>query len=154
MPMVIARGAASTAGVGLTDRHRRALSGLYGAHDWHGSVCDRVEGVQRYLDILRGILTPDDFELKEQRVSHVSDRVTVVELTETFKVEGVPTTNPECILVVRNDDGLIARVSPSSLARKGRGRSLARAEAVQHREGMGTRLFVACPPQTHTLAGF
>jgi hypothetical protein len=41
--------------------------------DCDGSVCDRVEGVQRYLDILRGILTPDDFELKVQRVSRVSD---------------------------------------------------------------------------------
>jgi hypothetical protein len=46
-----------------------------------------------------------------QRVSHVSNRVSFVELSETFGVDGVPTTYPECILFERNADGLISHVS-------------------------------------------
>ena len=34
-----------------------------------------------------------------------------VELSETFGVDGVATTYPECILFERNDDGLISHVS-------------------------------------------
>jgi hypothetical protein len=37
--------------------------------------------------------------------------VSFVELSETFAVDGVPTTYPECILFERNDDGLISHVS-------------------------------------------
>ena len=96
------------------------------AHDWDGLAatiadegltrdgpfCDRVEGKQRYVDFLRGIITSlDDYELEVQRVSHVSNRVSFVELTETFGVDGVATTYPECILFERNDAGLISHVS-------------------------------------------
>ena len=77
-----------------------------------GPFCDLVEGKQRYVDFLRGIITSlDDYELEVQRVSHVSNRVSFVELTETFGVDGVATTYPECILFERNDDGLISHVS-------------------------------------------
>jgi hypothetical protein len=79
-------------------------------HD--GPFCDRVEGKQPCVDFLRGIITSlDGYQLRVQRVSHVSNRVSFVELTETFGVDGVPTTYPECILFERNDDGLINHVS-------------------------------------------
>jgi SnoaL-like domain len=96
------------------------------AHDWDGLAatiadegltrdgpfCDRVEGKQRYVDFLRGVITSlDGYRLQVQRVSHVSNRVSFVELRETFAVNGVPTTYPECILFERNDDGLICHVS-------------------------------------------
>ena len=77
-----------------------------------GPFCDRVEGKQRYVDFLRGVITSlDGYRLQVQRVSHVSNRVCFVELSETFGVDGVPTTYPECILFERNDDGLICHVS-------------------------------------------
>jgi hypothetical protein len=53
----------------------------------------------------------DGYQLQVQRVSHVSDRVSFVELSETFGVDGVASTYPECILFGRNDDGLISHVS-------------------------------------------
>jgi hypothetical protein len=96
------------------------------AHDWgglaatiadegltrDGPYCDRVEGKQRYVDFLRGVITSlDGYQLHVERVSHVSDRTSFVELSETFGVDGVPTTYPECILFERNDDGLISHVS-------------------------------------------
>jgi hypothetical protein len=95
------------------------------AHDWDGLAdtladegltrdgpfCDRVEGKRAYVDFLRGVITSlDGYQLHVQRVSHVSDRASFVELSETFEVGGVPTTYPECILFER-DDGLIAHVS-------------------------------------------
>jgi len=96
------------------------------AHDWEGLAatiadegltrdgpfCDRVEGKQPYVDFLRGVITSlDGYQLHVQRVSHVSNRVSFVELTETFGVDGVATTYPECILFERNEDGLISHVS-------------------------------------------
>jgi hypothetical protein len=96
------------------------------AHDWDGLAatladdgltrdgpfCDRVEGKQPYVDFLRGVITSlDGYQLRVQRVSHLSTRVSFVELSETFGVNGVATTYPECILFERNDNGLIAHVS-------------------------------------------
>jgi len=96
------------------------------AHDWDGLAatvadegltrdgpfCDRVTGKQRYVEFLRGVITSlDGYRLQVQRVSHVSNRVSFVELSETFGVNGVATTYPECILFERNDDGLISHVS-------------------------------------------
>ena len=96
------------------------------AHDWDGVAatladegvtrdgpfCDRVEGKGPYVDFLRGIITSlDGYQLRVQRVSHVSNRVSFVELSETFGVDGVPTTYPECILFERNDEGRICHVS-------------------------------------------
>lgn len=46
-----------------------------------------------------------------QRVSHVDARGSFAELSETFEIDGVATTWPECILFEQDDDGLIARVS-------------------------------------------
>jgi SnoaL-like domain len=96
------------------------------AHDWDGLAatiadkgltrdgpfCDRVEGKQRYVAFLRDVITSlKGYQLKVQRVSHASDRLCYVELSETFEVDGVPTECPECILFERNDDGLISHVS-------------------------------------------
>jgi hypothetical protein len=96
------------------------------AHDWDGLAatiadkgltrdgpfCDRVEGKQSYVAFLRDVITSlKGYQLKVQRVSHASDRLYYVELSETFEVDGVPTECPECILFERNDDGLICHVS-------------------------------------------
>jgi hypothetical protein len=96
------------------------------AHDWDGLAatiadegltrdgpfCDRVEGKQRYVDFLRGIVPAlKGHELKVRRVSHVSDRVSFVELSEMFEVDGVLTECPECLLFERDGDGLICHVS-------------------------------------------
>lgn len=97
-----------------------------GAHDWdgladtitdtgltrEGPFCDRVEGKQRYVSFLRKVITSlKGYKLKVHRVSHVSDRVSYVELSETFEVDGVRTEYPECILFERGQDGLISHVS-------------------------------------------
>ncbi len=96
------------------------------AHDWDGLAatiadegltrdgpfCDRVEGKQRYVDFLRRVITSlNGYQLKVQRVSHVSDRVCYVELSESFEVDGARTEYPECILFQRADDGRICHVS-------------------------------------------
>jgi hypothetical protein len=77
-----------------------------------GPFCDVVEGKQAYVDFLRGVITSlRGYELGVSRVSHASDRLSYVELSETFEVGGTPTTYPECILFERDDAGLIRRVS-------------------------------------------
>jgi hypothetical protein len=96
------------------------------AHDWdglaatiadqgltrEGPFCDVVEGKEPYVAFLRGVMTSlEGYQLQVRRVSHVSDRVSYVELNETLEVDGVPTEYPECILFERNDDGLIRHVS-------------------------------------------
>jgi hypothetical protein len=96
------------------------------SHDWEGLAetiadegltrdgpyCDRIEGKEAYVSFLRNIISSlEDYELKVQRISEVSDRVSFVELSETFKVDGVLTEYPECILFESNDDGLIRHVS-------------------------------------------
>jgi SnoaL-like domain len=108
-----------------TDTVERYLTCM-AAHDWDGLAatiadegltrdgpfCDRVEGKQRYVDFLSGLIPSlKDYQLKVQRVSHASDRVSYVELSETFEVDGVLTEYPECILFERNNDGLISHVS-------------------------------------------
>src|ERR1700730_7968252 len=96
------------------------------AHDWDGLAatiaeegltrdgpfCDRLEGKQRYVAFLRDVIQSlQDYELKVQSVSHVSDRLSFVELSETFDVDRVLTEYPECILFERNGSGLISHVS-------------------------------------------
>lgn len=109
----------------ISDAVERYLACM-GAHDWDGLAatitddhltrdgpfCDRVEGKQRYVTFLRNIITSlEGYELKVQRISHVSDRLSYVELSETFELDGVRTEYPECILFERSDDGLISHVS-------------------------------------------
>jgi len=96
------------------------------AHDWdglaatitddgltrEGPFCDRIEGKQPYVEYLRNIISSlENYRVDVHRISHVSDRVSFVELSETFTVDDVPTTYPECILFERNADGLICHVS-------------------------------------------
>ncbi|MBV9320496.1 MAG: nuclear transport factor 2 family protein [Mycobacterium sp.] len=77
-----------------------------------GPYCDVVEGKEPYVAFLREVLTSlTGYRLDVQRISHVSDRLSYVELSETVEVDGSPTKYPECILFEKNDDGLICRVS-------------------------------------------
>lgn len=109
-------------GADMVERYLRCMA----AHNWDGLAativdegltrdgpfCDRIEGKQQYVEFLRNLIpTLKDYELKVQRVSEVSERVSFVELSETFDVDGVMTEYPECILFECDDDGLIRHVS-------------------------------------------
>jgi hypothetical protein len=109
-------------GAGVVERYLTCLA----ANDWdglaatvadeglirEGPFCDVVEGREPYIAFLRGVFSRlEGYQLKVQRVSHVPDRLSYVELTETFEINGVPTEYPECILFEQNDDGLISHVS-------------------------------------------
>jgi hypothetical protein len=62
--------------------------------------------------ILRKVTTNiKGHRLEVQRVSHVDSRLSYAELSETFDIDGVAKTWPECILFEQGDDGLISRVS-------------------------------------------
>jgi hypothetical protein len=77
-----------------------------------GPFCDIVEGKQPYLKFLHGVFASlAGYRLDVRRVSHVSDRVSYVELSETFDIDGVPTEYPECIVFEQDDGGLINRVN-------------------------------------------
>jgi hypothetical protein len=109
-------------GDGVVERYLECLA----AHDWdglaatiadegltrEGPFCDVVEGKEHYVGYLRKVLTHfKGHRLEVQRVSHVNSRVTFVELTEAFDIDGAPAQWPECILIEQGDDGLISRVS-------------------------------------------
>jgi hypothetical protein len=96
------------------------------AHDWdglagtiaeegltrEGPFCDVVEGKAHYVAYLRKVCTNlQGHRLQVQRVSHVDSRVSFVELSETFEIDDVTSTWPECILFEQNNDGLISHVS-------------------------------------------
>ena len=106
----------------MVERYLKCLAD----HDWdglattiadeglvrEGPFCDVVEGKARYVAYLRKVLTQlKGHRLEVQRVSHVDTRLSYVELTEAFEIDGTTTEWPECILFERGDDGLIARVS-------------------------------------------
>jgi ketosteroid isomerase-like protein len=108
-----------------TDAIERYLTCM-AAHDWDGLAAtiaddgltrdgpfgDRVEGKQRYVDFLRRVIPSlKGYQLEVRRVTHASGRVSYVELSETFDVNGVSTEYPECILFERSDNGLISHVS-------------------------------------------
>jgi ketosteroid isomerase-like protein len=77
-----------------------------------GPYCDVVKGKQPYLKFLRGVFAAlEGYRLDVRRISHASDRVCYVELSETFDIDGVPTEYPECLVFEQNPDGLINRVS-------------------------------------------
>jgi hypothetical protein len=107
---------------GVVERYLECLA----AHDWdglaatiadegltrEGPFCDVVEGKAHYVAYLRKVLTNlEGHRLEVQRVSHVDARVSFVELTEAFEIDGATARWPECILFERDDDGLIRRVS-------------------------------------------
>jgi hypothetical protein len=111
-----------TAEGGTVERYLSCLA----VHDWDGLAAtvadedliregpfsDVVEGKQPYLKFLRDVFASlEGYRLDVRRVSHVSDRVSYVELSETFNIDGVPTEYPECIVFEQNHDGLINRVS-------------------------------------------
>ena len=96
------------------------------AHDWdglaatisdaglirEGPFCDVVEGKEHYVAYLRKVCTTlKGHRLDVTRVSHVDSRVSFVELTESFEIDGTPGEWPECLLFEQSDDGLISHVS-------------------------------------------
>jgi hypothetical protein len=107
---------------GVVERYLECLA----AHDWdgladtiadegltrEGPFCDVVDGKAHYVAYLRKVCTNlQGHKLRVQRVSHVNARLSYVELTETFEIDGAPAEWPECILFERGDGGLISRVS-------------------------------------------
>ena len=111
-----------TASAGVVKRYLKSLAD----HDWdglastiadeglvrEGPFCDVVEGKAHYVAYLRKVLTQlKGHRIDVQRVSRAGDRLSYVELTEAFEIDGVTTEWPECILFEQRDDGLISRVS-------------------------------------------
>ena len=109
-------------GAGVVERYLECLA----AHDWdglattiadeglirEGPFCDVVEGKQHYVAYLRKVLTNlKGHRLDVKRVSRVNDRVSYVELSESFEIDDAPATCSECILFEQGDDGLISHVS-------------------------------------------
>lgn len=107
---------------GMVERYLACLA----VHDWDGLAAtiadddlirqgpylDVVEGKQPYLKFLRGVFASlEGYRLDVHRISHTSDRVCYVELSETFDIDGVPTEYPECLVFEQNSDDLINRVS-------------------------------------------
>ena len=107
---------------GVVERYLEFLT----AHDWdglattiadeglsrEGPFCDLIEGKDHYVAYLGKILTTlKGHRLDVKRVSHVDNRVSFVELTESFEIDGAPAAWPECLLFEQNDDGLISHVS-------------------------------------------
>jgi hypothetical protein len=77
-----------------------------------GPYNDVVEGKQPYLKFLRGVFgSLTGYRLDVHRISRASDRVSYVELSETFVVDGVPTDCSECLVFEENPEGLINRIS-------------------------------------------
>ena len=96
------------------------------AHDWdglagtiaeegltrEGPFCDVVEGKAHYVAYLRKVCTNlQGHRVHVQRVSYVDSRVSFAELSETFEIDDVTSTWPECILFEQNNNGLISHVS-------------------------------------------
>jgi hypothetical protein len=109
-------------GTGVVERYLTCLA----AHDWdglaatiaetglirEGPFCDVVEGKQHYVAYLRKVLTTlKGHRLEVQRVSHVNARLSFVELTEAFEIDGALAAWPECLMFEQNNDGLISHVS-------------------------------------------
>jgi hypothetical protein len=107
---------------GVVERYLTCLAD----HDWdgladtiadegltrEGPFCDLVEGKAHYVAYLRKVITNlQGHRLEVQRVSHVDTRLSYVELTESFEIDGAYAEWPECILFEQGDDGLISRVS-------------------------------------------
>lgn len=107
---------------GIVERYLTCLA----AHDWNGLAetiaddgltregpyCDVIEGKDDYIVYLRKVLSNlEGHRLDVTRISHVDDHVSYVELTESFEIDGVLKSWPECLLFERRDDGLISHVS-------------------------------------------
>ena len=109
-------------GAGVVERYLECLA----AHDWdglattiaddgltrEGPFCDVVEGKQHYVAYLRKVCTNlPGHRLDVKRVSRVNGRLSYVELSESFEIDGAPATWPECLLFEQGDDGLISHIS-------------------------------------------
>jgi ketosteroid isomerase-like protein len=109
-------------GTGVVERYLACLA----VNDWDGLAAtiadddlfrsgpynDVVEGKQPYLKFLRGVFDAlTGYRLDVHRISHATDRLCYVELSETFDINDVPTECSECLVFEQNPDGLINRVS-------------------------------------------
>jgi limonene-1,2-epoxide hydrolase len=107
---------------GVVERYLACLA----VHDWDGLAatiddddlirkgpyCDVVEGKQPYLKFLRGVFASlKGYRLDVHRISHTTDRLCYVELSETFDIDGAPSACSECLVFEQNSAGLINRVS-------------------------------------------
>jgi limonene-1,2-epoxide hydrolase len=107
---------------GVVERYLACLA----VHDWdglaatiadedlirEGPYCDVVEGKQPYLKFLRGVFASlRGYRLDVHRISHTTDRLCYVELSETFDIDGVRSECSECLVFEQNPTGLINRVS-------------------------------------------
>lgn len=92
-------------GAGVVERYLTCLAD----HDWdglaatiaddgltrEGPFCDVIEGKQHYVGYLRKVLTDlKDHRLRVQRVAKVDARLSYVELTESFEIDGAPAEWP------------------------------------------------------------
>jgi len=107
---------------GVVERYLACL----GSQDWDGLAttiadqglvrdgpfCDVVQGKESYIGFLRSVFSGlHGYRLHVRRISRASQRLSFVELTETFEIDGVPTEYPECLVFEQDDDGLISYVS-------------------------------------------
>jgi hypothetical protein len=107
---------------GVVERYLACLA----VHDWDGLAAtvddndllrdgpynDVVEGKQPYLTFLRSVFDSlTGYRLEVHRISHATDRLCYVELSETFDIDGVPTHCSECLVFEQSSAGLISRVS-------------------------------------------
>lgn len=107
---------------GVVERYLACLA----VHDWdglaatiddddlirEGPYCDVVEGKQPYLKFLRRVFTSlTGYRLDVHRISHVTDWLCYVELSETFDIDGAASECSECLVFEQNSAGLIDRVS-------------------------------------------
>lgn len=106
---------------GAVERYLACLA----VHDWDGLAAtldddliregpyrDVVTGKQAYLRFLRGVFAAlTGYRLDVHRISHITDRLCYVELSETFDIDGVPSECSECLVFEKNSSGLINRVS-------------------------------------------
>jgi hypothetical protein len=107
---------------GVVERYLACLA----VHDWDGLAAtiddddliregpyrDVAEGKQPYLKFLRDVFAAlTGYRLDVHRISHTTDRLCYVELTETFDIDGVPSECSECPVFELNSISLINRVS-------------------------------------------
>ncbi len=107
---------------GVVERYLACLA----VHDWDGLAAtiddndliregpyrDVVTGKEPYLKFLRGVFASlTGYRLDVHRISHSTDQLCYVELSETFDIDGVPTECSECLVFEQNSAGLINRVS-------------------------------------------
>ena len=105
---------------GIVERYLHAIA----SHDWDvvdeciaddivrvGPYGDRYAGREEYLAFIADLMPRlKGYAMKLERVTHASDTLAFVELSETVDVDGKPMVTPEVLVFALNGDGRIARV--------------------------------------------